>query len=56
MNKEKTKSEINELRNLLISEVVREERNKLLNQANKNHQRKIGSIIDKTLEKLSNEN
>ena len=39
-----------------IIEVVKEERNKLLNQENKNHHKKIGSIIDKILEKLPNEN
>jgi len=55
MNKKKT-DEIKNLRNSLIQEVVKEERNKLLNQANKNHKKKIGGIIDKILEKLPNEN
>ena len=55
MSKEKT-DEIENLRDSLILEVVKEERNKLLNQANKNHHKKIGSIIDKILKKLPNEN
>lgn len=55
MNKKKT-NERGNLRDSLIIEVVKEERNKLLNQANKNHHKKIGSIIDKILEKLPNEN
>jgi hypothetical protein len=44
------------LRDELILEVVREERNRLLNQANKNHNKKVGSIIDKILARLNNEN
>lgn len=56
MSKKKIKAEINDLKDSLIIEVVKEERNKLLNQENKNHHKKIGSIIDKILEKLPNEN
>jgi hypothetical protein len=55
VSKKKT-DEIENLRDSLILEVVKEERNKLLNQANKNHHKKIGSIIDKILKKLPNEN
>ena len=44
------------LRDELILEVVREERNRLLNQANKNHNKKVGSIINKILTRLNNEN
>jgi hypothetical protein len=56
MNKKELDEIKKNLRDSLIIEVVKEERNKLLNQANKNHHKKIGSIIDKILEKLPDEN
>lgn len=56
MSKKKIDEFKKNLRDSLIIEVVKEERNKLLNQANKNHHKKIGSIIDKILEKLPDEN
>lgn len=56
MSKKKLDEIKKNLRDSLIIEVVKEERNKLLNQANKNHHKKIGSIIDKILEKLPDEN
>ena len=43
------------LRDALLLEVISEERNKLLNQDKKNHHKKIGSIIEKILERLPDE-
>ena len=47
--------EIQKLKRNLISKVLDEERNKLLNQKSHQHRQRINSIIDKILEELPHE-